>query len=292
VVQALGHHDLDLLHQLLAVAAGTAHRRREDAIAHGVERAEGKILELVLEGVDAEAVGDGREDVEGLARDAVALVRRHHPERAHVVKAIGQLDEHDADVVDHRQHHLLQVGRLLLGARIEVQMGELAQAVDEARDRLAEFLLDVHPRDVGVFQHIVQQRGHDAVAVEREFGHRAGDRQGMGDVGLAGEALLALVGLGAEGVGPLDAPQGARVQAPLQIRAEIVDGVASRRRRRLTGECLVGHASNAATAWRIAPMARSPQRRTHSRMPEPAWGRWRWLRGDCSPGSLLPRRSG
>ena len=37
-------------------------------------------------------------------------------ERAHVVQAVGQLDEHDADVVHHGQHHLAQVLGLLLFA--------------------------------------------------------------------------------------------------------------------------------------------------------------------------------
>ena len=43
----------------------------------------------------AEAVGERREDLDGLARDAQLLVPRHVLERPHVVQSIGELDDDD-----------------------------------------------------------------------------------------------------------------------------------------------------------------------------------------------------
>ena len=62
-------------------------------------------------------------------------------ERAHVVQAIGELDEDDADVVDHRQQHLAEVLRLTLLTRGERDGAELRHAFDDVRDLGAEQLL-------------------------------------------------------------------------------------------------------------------------------------------------------
>ena len=245
LMQALGHHDLDLLHQLLAVAARPPDRLRQDAVAHRIQGREAQILEFVLERIDAEPVGDRRIDVERLAGDAMAFVHRHDAQGAHVVQAIGELDEDDADIVDHRQHHLLEIRGLLLRARIETEMGQLAQAVDQAGDGLAEIGLDPFPRHARVLKDVMQQRGDDAVGVEREFGDGAGDRQGVGDVGLTGQPLLALMGPGTEGVGPADAFQRVGLEARFEFGAEVVDRVAvfGDRRHTAAGHFLFGHAA-------------------------------------------------
>ena len=68
-------------------------------------------------------------------------------ERAHVVQAVRQFDQHDANVVHHGQHHLAQVFGLLLLARGEVDLADLGDAFDDVRDLFAEFLADVNNRD-------------------------------------------------------------------------------------------------------------------------------------------------
>ena len=68
-------------------------------------------------------------------------------QRAHVVQAVGQLDEDDADVVHHGQHHLAQVFGLLLFARGEIDLADFGDAFDDVRDLLAEFLADVNNGD-------------------------------------------------------------------------------------------------------------------------------------------------
>jgi hypothetical protein len=173
----------------------------------------------------------------------MAFFRWHYPDRAHVVQSVGELDEHDAYVADHRQHHFLHIGRLLLGPRVEREVGQLGQAVDELGHGRAELRLQGSARDTGVFEDVVEESGDDAVGVERELGDGARDGQWMGDVGVAGQALLAFVGLGTECIGAPDRRERVRVHAGLEVRAEVVDRVrrvgAVRRSLRCNG--LLGH---------------------------------------------------
>ena len=103
-----------------------------------MQRLEGEVLELPLDRVDAEPVRDRRVDVERLARLVDLLLLRHRVDRAHVVQAVGELDQDDPDVRGHRDHHLAVVLGLRLVARLEGQPGQLGDAVDEPGDLLAE----------------------------------------------------------------------------------------------------------------------------------------------------------
>ncbi len=81
--------------------------------------------------------------------------------RAHVVQAIGELHEHDAHVVDHRQQHLANVLGLLLFARDVADLRDLGQPVDEVRDLFAEVAANRLEIDERVFDNVVQQAGRD-----------------------------------------------------------------------------------------------------------------------------------
>ncbi len=99
------------------LGAAALELRGQLAVVLRVEVLEGEVFQLAADAAHAEAVRDGREDVEGLLRDAAALLGLEVLERAHVVQAVGELDEHDAHVVHHRQQHLADVlGLLLLAA--------------------------------------------------------------------------------------------------------------------------------------------------------------------------------
>ena len=163
---------------------------------------ERQLLELVLDAAHAEAVGDRRVDVERLLRDAHAFVVGHVLQRAHVVQAIGELDEDDADVVDHRQQHLAEVLRLALLGRRERDGADLGHALDDVRDVLAELLADFLRRGERVLDHVVQQPGGNADRVEFHFGQDVGDFQRVHEVRLAGMADLSLVLQGRKYVGP------------------------------------------------------------------------------------------
>ena len=112
-------------------------------------------------------------------------------ERAHVVQAIGQLDEHDADVVDHGEHHLAQVLGLLLFLGGEIDFADLGDAFDDVGDLLAEFLANVDDRDRGVFDRIVQQSGGNRDRIHLHLGEDERNFERMDKVGLTRGAGLA-----------------------------------------------------------------------------------------------------
>ena len=66
-------------------------------------------------------MGDGRVDVTGLLRDADPPVFGQMVQGAHVVQPVGELDEDDADIVNHRQQHLAKTLGLAFFARCELQ---------------------------------------------------------------------------------------------------------------------------------------------------------------------------
>src|SRR5206468_7938312 len=135
--------------------------------------------------------GERRVDVHRLPRDALLLVRREGRERAHVVETVAELDDHDAQVVRHREEHLSDVLRLMLVARLSGEPRELRDAFDEPTDLVAEILSDVLGGLRGVFRYVVEERGGDRRRIHAELGDEQRYRRGMGDVRLAGDAPLA-----------------------------------------------------------------------------------------------------
>jgi hypothetical protein len=154
---------------------------------------EGEVLELPLDRVDAEPVGERRVDLEGLLRLLDLLLLGHGPERAHVVQPVGELDEDDPDVRGHRHHHLAVVLRLRLVTRLEGDLGELGDAVDEPGHLLAEAGLHFLERRARVLDRVVQQRCAQRGRVQPHAGADLRDADGMGDEVLA--RLAALIGV-------------------------------------------------------------------------------------------------
>jgi len=139
------------------------------------------------------------------------------------VQAIGELDEDDADVPHHRQHHLAEVLRLGLGLRFEVDVGEFADTIDQLGDFLAEAFGHLFLGDAGILDDVVQDGRGDAVVIHVHLGQDAGHSDGMGDVGLTGEALLTVVRLGAEQIGLIDLADLVRLEIGFQNLAQVAD---------------------------------------------------------------------
>ena len=59
--------------------------------------------------------------------------------------------------------------------------------------------------------------------IHAHLGHGLGNSEGVVDVGFAGEAVLALMGLGAEEIGPVDLADLVVGQITLEITAQIAD---------------------------------------------------------------------
>ena len=71
------------------------------------------------------------------------------------MQAIRQLHEDDANIFRHRQRHFLEVLGLAELHRIKLDMGQLADTIDQLRDFFAELGTNVFFVDPCVLNHIV-----------------------------------------------------------------------------------------------------------------------------------------
>ncbi len=192
---------------LLPLLLPPAHALGQVGVLGGLEPAEAQVLQLGLDPADAEPVRQRRVDVQRLLRDALALVLAHVLQRPHVVGAVGELHQDDADVLRHRDDHLPEVLGLLLflaerGARLE--LGELGHPVDQLGDLGSEELGQLVRGGQGVLDGVVEEPGDDARLVQLEVGQDAGHLQGVHQVRLSGVPELPLVHLGRVHVRLLD----------------------------------------------------------------------------------------
>ena len=196
---------LDALGEVaLAYLAALRHHARDALVGFGLQIEERKILELPFDGAHAQAVGERRIHIHGLARFEQASIFAQRREGAHVVQAVGKLDDDHADVLRHGEKHLAQVQRLLLVDAIDLDVRELRDTVHQHGDRLAEKLGHIGERDLGVLDGIVKKRRAHHVAIHVELCQDDGDLDRMVDVGFAGAAALGGVLLRCEAVRVLD----------------------------------------------------------------------------------------
>ena len=213
----------DLLDHFAAVAARGLDRLRQGLVAQRIQVREREVLQLAVDIVQAEAVGNRHIHFHRLAGDAALLGRHHDAQRAHIVQAVGELDQDHAHVGRHRQQHLAEILGLRFELALELDLLELGQAVDEVGDLGAEALDQFVFLDVLVFDHVVQQGGHDGLRIELPLGANLGDGDRMGDIGLARLADLAQVHLVGEAVGFLDFLEFGRREVFGQHRDELRD---------------------------------------------------------------------
>ena len=102
-------------------------------------------------------------------------------ERAHVVQAVGELDQQHPHVVRDGEQELAEVLALRRPLGDEVEPLDLGQAVDERADLGAEDLVDLLERRLGVLDSVVQHGGRDGGVVELEVGEDGGDFEGMAE---------------------------------------------------------------------------------------------------------------
>ncbi len=187
-----------LAHVALAVVALLGHQTLDLLVLAGVQGREREVLELPLDRVDAQAMRDRGVDLQGLLRLVDLLLLGHRLDRAHVVQAVGELDQDDPHVGGHRHHHLAVVLRLRLIARVEGDAGQLGDAVHHVRDLLAEALAHLLDRGRGVLHGVVQQRRAQRLGVQAHPRADARDPHGVHDEVLAGLAPLRGVVLAGE----------------------------------------------------------------------------------------------
>ena len=182
-----------LLGLRLAVGALVGDHRLDLGVLPRMERLEREILELPLERVDAEPVRERRVHLERLARLLRLLLLAEVLDRPHVVEAIGELDEDDADVLRHRDDHLPVVLGLGLLAALEADPRQLRDAFDELGDVGAELRAELLEVGLGVLDDVVEERGRDRLLVEMELRADARDAERVVDELLARAARLACV---------------------------------------------------------------------------------------------------
>ena len=169
----------------LAARPAGVQELRQLPVGLRLERLEREVLQLPLDLPDPETLRERCVDLQRLVGDAMLLLGGQRAEGSHVVEAVRELDEHDADVVRHRQEHLPDVLGLPLLVAVGAELGQLRHAVDEMGDLGTELLLDVGEAELGVLGDVVQERRGDGHGIDAELGQdlRGGDR--VRDVRLA-----------------------------------------------------------------------------------------------------------
>ena len=173
-------------------------------VAYGINVRKGQVFKFAAHASHAEAVGDRCVDLQCLASDLFLALGREVLQRPHVMQAVGKLDKHDADVIDHGENHLADVLGLGLFAGGKINAADLGNAFDDVSDLLAEFRLDLLDGDRGVFDRVVKETGGNGGGVEAHVGEDDADLKRMDEVGLAGSTGLPGVVLLGELVGFLN----------------------------------------------------------------------------------------
>ena len=90
-------------------------------------------------------------------------------QRAHVVKTIGQFDEHNANIGDHGEEHFSDVFRLAIFAIGKLDLVDFGNAIDNVGHLFAEGFCNFAAGDGSIFDCIVKQAGGNRGGVELHF---------------------------------------------------------------------------------------------------------------------------
>ena len=195
-----------LLDQQLLLGLPPGQQVLDMAVLQRLEVVEGQVLELRLDLPYAQTVGQRGIDLQGLPGHGASSGQRQGLQRAHVVQAVGQLDEDHPQVLRHGHQHLPQALRLqvvaggLLGhlPRYVAQLGHPVHQLGHVR---AELLLYLLHRHTAVLRHIVKERRRDGGGVELQIRQNGRRFQWMLQIRLARAPELALMSLERELVG-------------------------------------------------------------------------------------------
>ena len=175
-------------------------------VADGIQVLHTQVLQLLLDLLHTQAVGQGGVDLHGLQGGDAALVIGLGVQCAHVVQTVAELDENDADVLGHGQKHLAESLDVSLLLVVDLQGHDLGQTLHQHGHVGAEALGDLLA--VGLFSailhRVVEQGGADGVGIQLQSRHDLGHGDGVGDVGITALAELPLVELGRIVKGGLD----------------------------------------------------------------------------------------
>src|SRR5687768_1869851 len=86
------------------------------------------------------------------------------------MKAVGELDQDNAHVSDHREDHLADVLSLLFFPREITDVSNLCQAVYKLRDLVAKIRAQGFEIDEGIFDHVVKKPCRNAYLIQAHIG--------------------------------------------------------------------------------------------------------------------------
>ena len=138
-------------------------------------------------------MGDGGVDLQGLQGLFPLLLLRLELHGPDVVDPVADLDEDHPDVLGHGHEHLPQVLHLLLCLGGVLHPGQLGDPLHQVGHGVAEAVGHLLMGGLGVLDGVVKEGGHDGVGVQAQLRHQVGHLQGVGDIGGAVLAELALV---------------------------------------------------------------------------------------------------
>ncbi len=189
-LEALGQLPLDAGDQRAVAPSQLRKPVGDRPVGLRIDHPKSQLFQFLAHVVHAHAAGEGRVDLQRLLGRAPPRRLGHELERAHVVEAVGELDEEHADIGGDGQEKLPQIFRLrrLLGD--EVELLDLGEALDQAADVLAESGIDLRPGGVGILDGIVEKRRCDGRVIELEVGENRRNFKRMREIRVAVGPLL------------------------------------------------------------------------------------------------------
>ena len=164
-------------------------------IPHRVQVLEGGVLQLPLDALHPQPVGDGGINFHCLQGFLLLLAGGLIGHCAHVVEPVADLDENHPDVLGHCHEHFAQVLHLLFLFGGILHPGQLGDALHQIGHREPEELGNFLVGGAGILNAVVEQGGDDGVGVQLQFGHNLRHRQRVGDIGGAVLPQLPRVGV-------------------------------------------------------------------------------------------------
>ena len=129
VLQVFGELAFDFADQVAVAVGQRIQPLHHHLMRFGIEGAKRKVFEFFPHLLHAHAAGQRCIDVECFLGDPAARGGRHEFQRAHIVQAVGEFDQENADIVRYREQQLAQVLGLLGLARHQFQPLQLGEAL-------------------------------------------------------------------------------------------------------------------------------------------------------------------
>ena len=136
--QPLLQQGLDAVQHLFPLGLFHGHLFHQFPVILGLEGAHAKVFQFALDLGDSQPVGQGGVNLQGFLGHLFPAVGGQEFQGAHVVGAVGQLDENDTHVLGHGHHHLASGLGLAHGGILKLTGGYLGDAVHQVGDLLPE----------------------------------------------------------------------------------------------------------------------------------------------------------